>query len=404
MPLQDANKNSSSPIQSRSLDSQNHAKIKVLFAQTSLPGGDRSLYNILRNLDRDKFQLTLFLFKPECVNAGEISGSAELIIGSRHTGRVRYSLVTIFRRLVRLAGDHDIVVGSLELDPTYLAYLAARLRHKPVIGWVRIALKEYLKLRQRWHRPLVRAVYPRLDRVVFNALDAASSTRNVVRLETSKVAIIPSSLDPAGIEAVQRSGQSWQCPPLDGPLVMAVCRLNPEKGLDVLLRAHRRLRDASVHHWLAILGKGPLREELMHLASRLRVADTVMMPGYFANPYSAMEKASVFVLPSGVEGCPSVLLEALHLGLPIVSTNCLSGPSEILDGGRYGMLVPPDDDSALAEALGRLLNDPAKRAELSTLGRARARQYTGTVIADRWGQLFTDVFEANTRRDTGNWK
>lgn len=397
-----ANNNGSVPTRSWNLGSQNRAKIKVLFAQTSLPGGDRSLYNILRNLDRDRFQLTLYLFKPECVNANEISASTELVIGSSHSGRIRYGLGTIFNRLVRLAGAHDILIGSLELDPTYLTYLAARIRHKPVIGWVRIALKEYLKLRQRWHRPLVRAIYPRLDKVVFNALDAASSTQDIVRLEASRMAVIPSSLDPAGIEAVQRSGQSWQCPPLDAPLVMAVCRLNREKGLDVLLRAHRRLRDAGVHHLLAILGKGPLRQELTDLAKQLQVADTVMMPGYFTNPYSAMEKATVFVLSSRAEGCPSVLLEALHLGLPIVSTTCLSGPSEILDGGRYGILVPPEDETALAQALGRLLNDPAKRAELSVLGRARARQYSATAIAARWGQLLTEVFEAGHWQGAGN--
>jgi glycogen synthase len=84
--------------------------------------------------------------------------------------------------------------------------------------------------------------------VVFNARDAALSTQDIVHLEASMVAVIPSSVDPGGIEAVQRSSASWQCPPLDGPLVMAVCRLNHEKGLDVLLRAHRRLRDAGVRH------------------------------------------------------------------------------------------------------------------------------------------------------------
>jgi glycosyltransferase involved in cell wall biosynthesis len=382
-----------SPARSATAGTETRARIKVLFVQTSLPGGDRSLYNILRNLDPDEFQTTLFLLKPECVNADELAGSTQLLVGSKRIGRLRRHLASIFGRLVRVVAAHDIVVGSLELDSTYLVYLATRVHPRPVVGWVRIALKEYLKLKQSWHVPLVRMVYPRLDRVVFNAIDAAASTQDIVSLKASRVAVIPSSLDPAAIDLVERTGPSWEYKPSGDPLVMAICRLNPEKGLDVLIRAHRRLRDVGVQHSLAILGKGPLRDELAGLANQLHVADTVMMPGYFANPFSAMKKATVFVLASRVEGCPSVLLEALHLGVPIVATSCLSGPSEILDCGRYGLLVPPNNEVALAEAIGQLLNDPAQRMQLSAAGQVRVQEYSAATIAARWEKLLTQTLQ-----------
>jgi glycosyltransferase involved in cell wall biosynthesis len=115
---------------------------------------------------------------------------------------------------------------------------------------------------------------------------------------------------------------------------MAVGRLNSEKDFDLLIRAHRRLRHAGLDHLLVILGRGPLRNDLSRPAQRLGVANSVIMPGYLANPYGAMKRATVFVLSSHVEGLPSVLLEALYLGIPIVVTNCPSGPAEILDNGR----------------------------------------------------------------------
>jgi glycosyltransferase involved in cell wall biosynthesis len=244
---------------------------------------------------------------------------------------------------------------------------------------------------------LLPAIYPRLDKVVFVNRQAAASTQGIVRLDASRIEVIPNSLDPDTIEERQRAGHSWNPPPGAMPIVMAVGRLNPEKGFDLLIRAHRRLRDAGVDHLLVILGKGPLREALAALAQQLNVSNSVIMPGYFANPYDAMKKAAVFALSSHVEGFPSVLMEALYLGIPIVATRCRSGPAEILDNDRYGLLVPPNDEIALSEAIGTLLNDPARRSQMSEAGRNRIKAFYAGSIVNHWQSMFAEVLGQRTK-------
>jgi glycosyltransferase involved in cell wall biosynthesis len=104
-----------------------------------------------------------------------------------------------------------------------------------------------------------------------------------------------------------------------------------------------------------------------------------------------LKNAAVFVLSSHVEGFPSVLLEALYLGTPIVATRCPSGPAEILDDGRYGLLVPPNDQIKLSEAIGALLIDPARRRRMSETGRIRIKDFYAANIVLRWHSLFAET-------------
>ena len=106
---------------------------------------------------------------------------------------------------------------------------------------------------------------------------------------------------------------------------------------------------------LLILGEGEDRPALEALVRRLRLEPDVSLPGFVANPYAYMAHSSLFVLSSRWEGLPTVLIEALYCGLPVVATDCPSGPREILQGGRYGQLVPMGDATALAGAMARLL-------------------------------------------------
>src|SRR5262247_769286 len=104
------------------------------------------------------------------------------------------------------------------------------------------------------------------------------------------------------------------------------------------------------------------RAELMTLATQLGIANDVALPGFVANPFAYLARAAVFVLSSAWEGLPSVLIEALACGCPVVSTDCPSGPAEILENGKYGPLVPVGDDVTLAEGILSMLAAPGERA------------------------------------------
>jgi glycosyltransferase involved in cell wall biosynthesis len=162
------------------------------------------------------------------------------------------------------------------------------------------------------------------------------------------------------------------------PVVLAAGRLVPAKDFPTLLRAFARLRAARPAR-LMILGQGRGSEPaaaLRALARELGVAEDFALPGFVDNPFAYMARASVFVLSSAWEGLPGALIQALACGCPVVSTDCPSGPSEILEAGRFGPLVPIGDDAAMAGAIAASLDDPPdpaalrRRAEAFSMDRA----------------------------------
>jgi len=152
------------------------------------------------------------------------------------------------------------------------------------------------------------------------------------------------------------------------PVVMGAGRLSKEKGFDTLIRAFALVRKSREAR-LIVLGSGPERARLAALADQMDVGTSVDFPGYKANPYAYMARSSVFVLSSLAEGFGNVLAEALALGTPVVSTDCPGGPCEILDGGRYGRLVPVGNAQAMARAILETINIPPRRDLLKMRGR-----------------------------------
>ena len=154
----------------------------------------------------------------------------------------------------------------------------------------------------------------------------------------------------------------------DGPPVLVFAgRLEVEKDLTTLLNAFAILRRTR-HVRLLIIGEGELRPQVEAERARLGLDDCVDLPGWAANPYSYLARAALVVLSSVWDALPTVLIESLALGTPVVSTECGAGPREILDGGRYGPLVPPRDPQALARAMADTLAAPLPAAVLKAGG------------------------------------
>jgi len=165
--------------------------------------------------------------------------------------------------------------------------------------------------------------------------------------------VITPALTPA---AAERPSHSWFA---DGgsPVVLGVGRLAPQKNFRLLVEAFAGVR-RSCEARLVILGEGPERPDLEQLVRQLGLQDVVSLPGFVDNPYSCMARAGVYVLSSDFEGLPTALIESLAVGTPVVSTDCESGPREILHHGTFGELVPVGDAPALALAIARALKGP----------------------------------------------
>jgi glycosyltransferase involved in cell wall biosynthesis len=151
------------------------------------------------------------------------------------------------------------------------------------------------------------------------------------------------------------------------PVILGVGRLEHQKDFSTLIRAFAKVQQHCPAK-LMILGEGSLRTSLQALAQELGVSDRVALIGFVDNPYAYMAQASVFVLSSVFEGFGNVLGEAMAAGTPVVSTDCKSGPSEILEGGKYGKLVPVGDVDEMAEAIISTLKHPIRSEILRQRG------------------------------------
>ena len=163
------------------------------------------------------------------------------------------------------------------------------------------------------------------------------------------------------------------------PLIIAAGRLAPAKDFATLLRAFARVHALRPVH-LVILGEGSKRQDLEQQARDLGIAADVELHGFVDNPFAWMSRAALFVLSSAWEGSPGVLVEAMACGCPVVSTDCPSGPDEILAGGRYGLLVPVGDAAALADAIAETLDSRIDRETL----RQRAREFDVDSAVERY--------------------
>jgi glycosyltransferase involved in cell wall biosynthesis len=165
--------------------------------------------------------------------------------------------------------------------------------------------------------------------------------------------------------------------------ILSVGTLKEQKNHALLLDAFALLIRKRPSARLMIVGEGPLRLELESRAASLGIPDHVLMPGFALDPAPYYSSAHLFVLSSDYEGLPVVLVEALNAGLRVVSTDCLSGPREILDNGRYGALVPCSDPEALSQAMDGALAAPVHPETL----RKRAIELSGPGPVSRYLEL-----------------
>jgi glycosyltransferase involved in cell wall biosynthesis len=227
-----------------------------------------------------------------------------------------------------------------------------------------------VKWKRRFLGPLLRRQYATADAVVAVSSGVADALAKATGLPRERIAVVHNPVVDSTLEAMatESVAHPWLAAS-EPPVVLGVGRLVEQKGFATLIRAvaeasrTRQLR-------LIILGSGSeaTRRSLLELADGLGCGDAVELPGFMHNPFAWMARADVFVLSSLHEGLPAVLIQALACGCPVVSTDCPSGPSEILEGGRYGRLVPVGDHQAMAAAILSTLAAPDDR--LARISRA----------------------------------
>jgi glycosyltransferase involved in cell wall biosynthesis len=242
------------------------------------------------------------------------------------------------------------------------------------------------------HRaPLARDVrrdYGRFDALVVLTGEDERDYREELRDAPTRVERIPNALPALG------GGTAA----LEDKAVVAAGRLTGQKGFDLLIRAYALVAKEEPDWELRIYGDGALREELEKLIVELGVEGSVHLMGATTEIGEELARGSIFALSSRFEGFGMVLVEAMSKGLPVVSFDCPRGPSEIVEDGVDGVLVPNGDIEALARALIDLIRDEPRRRAFAAAGLAKSRSYEIGPIGERWDALLTELEEAHAGR------
>lgn len=240
---------------------------------------------------------------------------------------------------------------------------------------------------------LVRAAYPSADAIVAVSVGVADDLSEVARIARDRIDVVanPLRLDQVDEGASKPLPHPWLAPD-EPPVCLAVGRLAVQKDLPTLLHAFARVRRNRKAR-LLLLGEGRERPTLERLVRELGLEADVELPGYVDNPFAWMSRARLLVLSSAYEGLPGVLVQALACGCPIVSTDCPSGPREILQDGKFGRLVPVGDPRAMAAAIESELDAPFEREAL----RQRAEDFALGPIVDTWLGLLERAGKAGPR-------
>jgi len=181
----------------------------------------------------------------------------------------------------------------------------------------------------------------------------------------------------------------WPIP--ERPTVIAVGRLMPQKGFDIALRAFSLL-PATCSEWqFIILGEGPQRTALERLREELGLNDRVHLPGRVADPTPWLQRAGIFLMSSRSEGFPNALAEAMAVGLPVLSTDCPSGPSDLITHGVDGLLVATEDPQAMAVALGELMMSSELRDQLASAAPRILDRFSQTSVLNVWDAMLAEL-------------
>jgi glycosyltransferase involved in cell wall biosynthesis len=348
-------------------------------------GAERAMLNLAHGFAESGYAVDLVLAQAKGPYLGDVHEAIRLV--DLKASRVLTSLPALVRYL-RLE-QPTALLSSLDYA-NVVALWARRLAGTPG----RVAVNEQntisrsarnsARWRQRMVPYLVKLFYPWADYIIGNSQGVADDLVKLTGLPPKRIQILynpvvtPKSREKARALLNHPWFEAGQ-----PQVVLAVGRLTKQKDFPTLIRAFSQVRQSRPAR-LIILGEGPDRPALEALVNQLGLGADVALPGFVENPYAYMSRASVFVLCSRWEGLPTVLIEALYCGAPVIATDCPSGPREILRDGQYGRLVPVGNAEALAGAIeatlagGRLSPPPEswRPYELETV----VNQYTRLLL------------------------
>ena len=326
-------------------------------------------------------------------------------------------VLNFLRRVKRLkkikAGlDPQAVISFME-SSNFINLLSGR-KGKTIISVRNFKSQQGRSLLGKFFLAAIRLLYGRSDLIVVPAEGLKADLTGAFKINAAKIKVIYNPIDLELIAERAAEPLPGQFKGFfQGPVLLAAGSLTIQKGQGHLLRVFNEIRKSRPDLKLIILGEGPLRAYLEELVDSYGLEDVVLLPGFMANPFQFMGRADLFVLPSIFEGFPNVLVEAMACGLPVVASDCPSGPREILapesdflnraqkvEFASCGVLCPvisgelyraeeplADTEKLLAKALLTLLDDQQLSAQYRVKSKERAEDFASESIAQEWVKM-----------------
>ena len=365
----------------------------IVFVINSLAGGgaEGALVNLITAMETKLRDFTTHLV---LLDLEDERYSAPSFV-QKHVLDANFSLVKSIYLLTGLLRELSPLVTISFLNRANCAnVIASRLLKFPCIISERIHTSSHLG------NGAVAAVNKAIVRFTYRLASQVVAVSNGTRDDLITNYGVPSDnirviYNPIDVDRITKKAAEAPAVSLAEPYILGVGRLAPNKNFHLLIHAYRA---ANIAEKLVILGEGDQRASLEQLIDRLELAGRVLLPGYVPNPYPLMRAARLFVCSSNAEGFPNALVEAMALGCPVVSTDCDSGPGEILQSAptarctavtkaTWGVLVPTNHVSALVEAI-RLGLQPETRTMYANSGRNRAGHFSVEASVDQyWSTL-----------------
>ncbi|MEW8046738.1 MAG: glycosyltransferase [Candidatus Thiodiazotropha sp.] len=362
-----------------------HPDLSILASFSGEGGVERMVLNLVNALAERGLHIDLLLIKTRSRHLDEVHPAVNRIdLGTRHTAT---SLIPLTRYLRRIRPPCLLAAKDRAGRMAVIARALAGASNTRLVLRLGTNLTAAFAHKSHWRLFLrqqpIRLLYPHIDRIIAVSEGVRQDTLAISGVDQEKVVVVRNPVITSRmIEAASAPAPlPWENGSED-PLILAVGRLTLQKDFATLLRAFADLRKHRPCR-LIILGDGRQRENLLTLSNELGISEALALPGFTTNPYSYMKRANLFVLSSRWEGSPNVLTEAMALGTPVVSTDCPSGPSELLDRGRIAPLVPVGDWKALSQAMLSVLDNPPE----STLLRESVEEYNAHRSAGRYLEI-----------------
>jgi glycosyltransferase involved in cell wall biosynthesis len=357
-------------------------------------GEERLLVDRLQELDRNKFDISLCLFRIAGEFISKIPPDIPIHELKKNTRWDFFRLIYRLKKTIQRQ-QPDIVVSGLWY-PTAIVALSklftswkfkfiAREPHNHKQDCARHTVSDYLK------RRLMQYGHQQADLVLTGSKGAAIDIAKHYVIPIEKIRVIYNTIDLAEIQL--KLSEPILVKELDNKrYLVTLGRLIYRKGNDILLRSFKIVRAHTGSELrLVVIGDGEERSNLERLAQELGISDSVIFLGYQSNPYNIIRQAECFICSSRWEGFANVIIESMACGTPVISTKCPFGPEEIISDGVNGLLVPVEDVAAITVAVNRVLTEPALRKQLSDNGKARANDFDIKYIIKEYESIFTNL-------------